>query len=96
MDFYIFGSLGPPPSGGTIQCPDDVARLAVDAILRVDHETWIGLFRRVGIDRFMDGGGASELRWLAISGQVFGDRNRRVLEVQKAGAGSYKFPKPSP
>jgi hypothetical protein len=35
-----------------------VARLAVVAGLRIDHELRIALFRLIGIDHFMDGGGA--------------------------------------
>src|ERR1700732_4686812 len=40
----------------------DVARLAVDAILRVDHETRIALFRRVAIHYLKDAGWAIEPR----------------------------------
>src|ERR1700736_2984144 len=63
----------------------DVARLAVDAILRVDHKTWIALFRLVGIDHFVDGGGAIEPRRLAIFRQVSPNRNQRILQEQMAG-----------
>src|ERR1700730_11737815 len=63
----------------------DVARLAVDAVLRIDHKTRIALFRLVAIDHFVDGGGAVEPRRLAIFRQVSLNRNRRILEEQMTG-----------
>jgi len=44
----------------------DVARLAVDAILGVDHKLADRAVRLVGIDHFVDGGWAIEPRRLAI------------------------------
>jgi hypothetical protein len=53
----------------------DVARLAVDAILRIDNKMRIALFRLIGIVHFIDGGGQKP-RWLAISGQLHISANR--------------------
>jgi hypothetical protein len=63
----------------------DVAGLAVDAVLRVDHEARLGLRLGVLVDDLVDAGRAVEPRGLAIKRQVLLDRDRGVVSFRCAG-----------
>src|SRR5271166_2241743 len=53
----------------------DIAGLAVDAVLRVDHEARVRLRRLVVVHDFVHAGGTVEARWLSELRQVVADRN---------------------
>ena len=54
----------------------------MDAVLRIDHEPRTGFLHVIGIDNFINPDRAIKPRRFSVLGQIAGDRDRRVLQLQ--------------